>query len=101
MDYSLHTRIRAGGPEAFRELFRHHARLVHRHAMRVTGDWTVGGSSGIAGLPGGFCCGLQQAGGQSRKSQQVRARCRAAGVAYQRVQLRDRRRVQPGRGVPS
>ncbi|MFF5143377.1 RNA polymerase sigma factor [Streptomyces sp. NPDC013157] len=41
MDYSLHTRIRAGDPEAFRELFRDHARLVHRHAVRVTGDWTV------------------------------------------------------------
>jgi DNA-directed RNA polymerase specialized sigma subunit, sigma24 homolog len=41
VDYSLHTRIRAGDPEAFRELFRDHARLVHRHAVRVTGDWTV------------------------------------------------------------
>ncbi|MEW1779710.1 RNA polymerase sigma factor [Streptomyces sp. NPDC086777] len=40
MDYSLHTRIRAGDPEAFRELFRDHARLVHRHAVRVTGDWS-------------------------------------------------------------
>ncbi|MGW6145404.1 hypothetical protein [Streptomyces sp. NPDC055140] len=56
--------------------------------------------SGIAGLPGGFYCGRQQAGGQFRKSQQVRASCRAAGVAYQRVQPRDRQRVQPGRGVP-
>jgi hypothetical protein len=35
VDYSLHTRIRAGDP------FRDHARLVHRHAVRVTGDWTV------------------------------------------------------------
>ncbi|ASQ93300.1 hypothetical protein [Streptomyces sp. 11-1-2] len=59
-----------------------------------------GGSSGVAGLPGGFCCGLQQAGGQFRKSQQVRARCRAAGVACQPVQPRDRQRVQPGRDVP-
>ncbi|MFJ9866212.1 RNA polymerase sigma factor [Streptomyces sp. NPDC101165] len=41
VDYSLHTRIRAGDPEAFRELFRDHARLVHRHAVRVTGDWAV------------------------------------------------------------
>ncbi|MEV7325923.1 RNA polymerase sigma factor [Streptomyces sp. NPDC093970] len=41
MDYSLHTRIRDGDPEAFRELFRDHARLVHRHAVRVTGDWSV------------------------------------------------------------
>ncbi|GGZ46312.1 RNA polymerase sigma factor [Streptomyces subrutilus] len=38
MDYSLHARIRAGDPEAFRELFRDHAPLVHRHAVRVTGD---------------------------------------------------------------
>jgi hypothetical protein len=50
--------------------------------------------------PRRFCCGLQQAGGQ-RKSQQVWARCRAAGVANQRVQPPDRQRVQPGRGVPS
>ncbi|MFI0982768.1 RNA polymerase sigma factor [Streptomyces sp. NPDC021093] len=39
MDYSLHARIRAGDPEAFRELFRDHAPLVHRHAVRVSGDW--------------------------------------------------------------
>lgn len=56
--------------------------------------------AGVAGLPGGFCCGRQQTGGQFRKSQQVRARCRAAGVAYQPVQPPDRQRVQPGRGVP-
>ncbi|MCP9956191.1 MULTISPECIES: RNA polymerase sigma factor [Streptomyces] len=41
MDYSLHARIRAGDPEAFRELFRDHAPLVHRHAVRVTGDRTT------------------------------------------------------------
>ncbi|KAB1140834.1 RNA polymerase sigma factor [Streptomyces luteolifulvus] len=41
VDYPLHTRIRAGDPEAFRELFQDHARLVHRHAVRVTGDWAV------------------------------------------------------------
>ncbi|MEU5093075.1 RNA polymerase sigma factor [Streptomyces sp. NPDC021356] len=41
MNYSLHTRIRAGDREAFRELFRDHAQLVYRHAVRVTGDWTV------------------------------------------------------------
>ncbi len=41
VDYSLHTRIRAGDSEAFRELFRDHARLVHRHAVRVTGDWAL------------------------------------------------------------
>ncbi|MFF1496731.1 RNA polymerase sigma factor [Streptomyces sp. NPDC058304] len=38
---SLHSRIRAGEPEAFREIFRDHAQLVHRHAVRVTGDWSV------------------------------------------------------------
>ncbi|MFF0478309.1 RNA polymerase sigma factor [Streptomyces sp. NPDC004284] len=38
MDSSLHARIRAGDPEAFRELFRDHAPLVHRHAVRVSGD---------------------------------------------------------------
>ncbi|HEY9367489.1 RNA polymerase sigma factor [Streptomyces sp.] len=37
----MHARIRAGDPEAFRELFRAHAQLVHRHAVRVTGDWAL------------------------------------------------------------
>ncbi|MBW5483378.1 RNA polymerase sigma factor [Streptomyces bambusae] len=41
MDYELHSRIRAGEPEAFREIFREHAQLVHRHAVRVTGDWAL------------------------------------------------------------
>lgn len=41
MDYSLHARIRAGDPEAFRELFGDHAPLVHRHAVRVTGEWSL------------------------------------------------------------
>ncbi|MFF9427990.1 RNA polymerase sigma factor [Streptomyces sp. NPDC014746] len=38
MNYSLQYRIRAGDPEAFRELFRDHAPPVHRHTVRVTGD---------------------------------------------------------------
>ncbi|MFJ8040203.1 RNA polymerase sigma factor [Kitasatospora sp. NPDC096147] len=38
MDNRSHERIRAGDPEAFRELFREHASLVHRHAVRVSGD---------------------------------------------------------------
>ncbi|MFG3049600.1 RNA polymerase sigma factor [Kitasatospora sp. NPDC048239] len=38
MDYTLHARIRTGDPEAFRELFRDHAPLVHRYAVRVSGD---------------------------------------------------------------
>ncbi|MFJ9448316.1 RNA polymerase sigma factor [Kitasatospora sp. NPDC101235] len=41
MDYSLHARIRAGDPEAFREIFRDHAQLVFRHSVRVTGDWAA------------------------------------------------------------
>jgi RNA polymerase sigma factor (sigma-70 family) len=39
--FSLHARIRAGDPEAFREMFKDHAQTVYRHAVRVTGDWTV------------------------------------------------------------
>ncbi|MER5632286.1 RNA polymerase sigma factor [Streptomyces nitrosporeus] len=41
MNYSLHARIRAGDPDAFRELFREHAQLVYRHAVRTTGDWAA------------------------------------------------------------
>ncbi|WP_371612462.1 RNA polymerase sigma factor [Streptomyces clavifer] len=37
----MHARIRAGDPEAFRELFRDHAQLVYRHAVRTTGDWAA------------------------------------------------------------
>ncbi|MDX2565292.1 RNA polymerase sigma factor [Streptomyces sp. TX20-6-3] len=37
----MHARIRAGDPEAFRELFRDHAQLVYRHAVRVAGDWAM------------------------------------------------------------
>ncbi|WP_405463511.1 RNA polymerase sigma factor [Streptomyces anulatus] len=37
----MHARIRAGDPDAFRELFRDHAQLVFRHAVRTTGDWSA------------------------------------------------------------
>ncbi|MEV7521332.1 RNA polymerase sigma factor [Streptomyces sp. NPDC091371] len=37
----MHARLRAGEPEAFRELFRDHSPLVYRHAVRVTGDWAM------------------------------------------------------------
>ncbi|WP_392671268.1 RNA polymerase sigma factor [Streptomyces sp. LN785] len=37
----MHARIRAGDPEAFRELFRDYAQLVYRHAVRTTGDWAA------------------------------------------------------------
>ncbi|MER6434066.1 RNA polymerase sigma factor [Streptomyces sp900105245] len=41
MDLSLHARIRAGDPEAFREIFKDHAQTVYRHAVRTTGDWAA------------------------------------------------------------
>lgn len=41
MDFSLHARIRAGDPEAFREIFKDHAQIVYRHAVRSTGDWAA------------------------------------------------------------
>ncbi|WP_369275956.1 RNA polymerase sigma factor [Streptomyces sp. R11] len=41
MDFSLHARIRAGDPEAFREIFKDHAQVVYRHAVRTTGDWAA------------------------------------------------------------
>lgn len=37
----MHARIRAGDPEAFRELFRDYAQLVYRHAVRSSGDWVM------------------------------------------------------------
>lgn len=41
MNVSLRSRLRAGDPEAFRELFQELAQAVHRHAMRATGDWST------------------------------------------------------------
>lgn len=41
VNYSMHARVRAGDPDAFRELFRDHAQLVFRHAVRTTGDWSA------------------------------------------------------------
>ncbi|MEU8890741.1 RNA polymerase sigma factor [Streptomyces sp. NPDC048442] len=38
---SLHARIRAGDPEAFREVFREHSPLVYGHAVRYCGDWAT------------------------------------------------------------
>ncbi|MER8104602.1 RNA polymerase sigma factor [Kitasatospora sp. NPDC094016] len=38
MDYSLHERIRAGDPDAFRQLFQEHSHAVLAHAVRVSGD---------------------------------------------------------------
>ncbi|MDH6112099.1 RNA polymerase sigma factor (sigma-70 family) [Kitasatospora sp. MAP12-15] len=41
MEISIRTRVRAGDPVAFGQLFDEHARVVHRHAVRVTGDWAA------------------------------------------------------------
>lgn len=37
----MRSRVRAGDPEAFRELFDEHARSVYNHGFRLTGDWSV------------------------------------------------------------
>ncbi|MGW8874574.1 RNA polymerase sigma factor [Streptomyces mirabilis] len=41
MEISLRARVRAGDPDAFRQLFDEHAAVVHRHAVRMTGNWVV------------------------------------------------------------
>ncbi|MFJ5307623.1 RNA polymerase sigma factor [Streptomyces sp. NPDC088350] len=41
MENSLRARVRAGDPDAFRHLFDEHASVVHRHAVRTTGNWVV------------------------------------------------------------
>ncbi|NEA98088.1 RNA polymerase sigma factor [Streptomyces sp. SID13726] len=38
MELSLRARVRAGDPDAFGQLFDEHASVVHRHAVRLTGD---------------------------------------------------------------
>lgn len=38
---TLRARIRDGDREAFRELFDAHARAIHHHAYRLTGDWST------------------------------------------------------------
>ena len=39
METSLRARVRAGDPDAFGQLFDEHASVVHRHAVRMTGNW--------------------------------------------------------------
>ncbi|WEV26703.1 RNA polymerase sigma factor [Streptomyces sp. 71268] len=41
MEHSLRARVRDGEPDAFRRLFDDHATAVHRHALRVTGNWAT------------------------------------------------------------
>ncbi|MFD9353479.1 RNA polymerase sigma factor [Streptomyces sp. NPDC060031] len=37
----MRTRVRAGDPDAYAELFDSYARTLYNHAFRMTGDWTV------------------------------------------------------------
>lgn len=37
----MRARVRAGDPDAFRQLFDEHASVVHRHAVRMTGNWVM------------------------------------------------------------
>ncbi|MFJ8636460.1 RNA polymerase sigma factor [Streptomyces sp. NPDC093568] len=41
METSLRARVRAGDPDAFRQLFDAYASAVHRHAVRMTGNWAM------------------------------------------------------------
>ncbi|MEU6340082.1 RNA polymerase sigma factor [Streptomyces sp. NPDC046977] len=41
MELSLRARVRAGDPAAFAQLFDDHAGVVHRHAVRVLGNWAT------------------------------------------------------------
>jgi RNA polymerase sigma factor (sigma-70 family) len=38
---SMRSRVNAGDPDAFRELFDEHARSVYNHAFRLTGNWST------------------------------------------------------------
>ncbi|GAA4637580.1 sigma-70 family RNA polymerase sigma factor [Actinoallomurus vinaceus] len=37
----MRARVRAGDPDAFRELFDEHVRSVYNHAFRLTGSWST------------------------------------------------------------
>jgi len=37
----MRARLRAGDPDAFRELFDEHIRSISNHAFRLTGDWST------------------------------------------------------------
>ncbi|MFD5658251.1 RNA polymerase sigma factor [Streptomyces hirsutus] len=41
VDFLLHERVRSGDRAAFAEIFDEHARVVHAHAIRTTGDWAL------------------------------------------------------------
>ena len=41
VEISLRARVRAGDPDAFRQLFDEHASVVYRHAVRMTGNWAL------------------------------------------------------------
>jgi RNA polymerase sigma-70 factor (ECF subfamily) len=41
VEMSMRARVRAGDPDAFRELFDVYARSVYNHGFRLSGDWSV------------------------------------------------------------
>ncbi|AUG76430.1 Putative sigma factor [Kitasatospora sp. MMS16-BH015] len=41
METTTRARIRAGDAVAYGQLFEEHAQAVHRHALRMTGEWAV------------------------------------------------------------
>ncbi|MBP0454487.1 RNA polymerase sigma factor [Kitasatospora sp. RG8] len=41
MTTEMRSRVRAGNPDAFAELFDSYARTVYNHVFRLTGDWSV------------------------------------------------------------
>ena len=41
VEMTMRRRIRAGDPDAFRELFDEYVRSVYNHAFRLTGNWSV------------------------------------------------------------
>ncbi|MFJ5269907.1 RNA polymerase sigma factor, partial [Streptomyces sp. NPDC088358] len=41
MKQSLRARLRAGDPEAFRQLFQELGQAIYAHAYRATGDWSA------------------------------------------------------------
>ncbi|GAA1397501.1 hypothetical protein GCM10009639_34950 [Kitasatospora putterlickiae] len=41
MENSIRARVRAGDATAFGQIFEDHSGAVHRHALRMTGDWAV------------------------------------------------------------
>jgi hypothetical protein len=79
VEIPLRTRLRAGDPHAFRELFDAYNRAVYNHAFRLTGDWGDAPDhdspvqAGGRALPGG------RTDPGSDPHPPLRGRCRAPG----------------------